>query len=566
MRPSSSGRSDRARRTVLALLVAAATFGCADGQGSNSPASAPDDASEPASPSGAKGPAATDSGASAADEFGAVGGRDEASSAERATGVILLVVDTLRADRLSAYGYERPTASIDRLANEGTLYLDNRSQGSWTRPSMQSMLSGLYVGEEFDAPRSTVPLLSEVLSEAGVETAAFVANPVLGRHAGFDRGYDHFELYPLGQARGGVVLRAFASWYEAREDPGRPWFAWLHMMDPHHPYAPLPQDDLYTATGTRLHEPALRQRWSSGWDELKNLDPDHGGAATLAEASAEFIADSNRYDGEVRATDRFVGSLIEQLREYGVLDDTLIVFASDHGEMLWEYRDYPRNVEYTLKKVGGLPNGLSHLFTVGHTGWFYDQVWRTPLIVRGPGFTAGARLEGLSANVDIHPTVLRALDVDPAGPLDGIALQGSRAPTREQVYGYGREITSVVDTRGWHLVEHGVARFGEGRPTRELLRPQPANELPRNLADKYPPQVVRLEELIGTWRGELRFEGTTETSDASREILEALGYAVPGDEDSEDGGSAGGDAPIDAPQEGADTPQDANGSSAGGGR
>jgi arylsulfatase A-like enzyme len=538
-----------ARRTAFALLVAIATFGCADGQDASSPPSAVGD----------------DGAASSADASQTDTGE---ARTDRAKGVLLLVVDTLRADRLSAYGYERPTPAIDRFAREGTLYLDNRSQGSWTRPSMQSMLSGLYVGDEFDEPLNSMPLLPEVLSEAGVETAAFVANPVLGRHAGFDRGFDHFELYPQGQSRGGQVLRAFKDWYEARENPDRRWFAWLHLMDPHHPYDPLPQDDVYTQFGTRPFEPALRQRWSAGWEDLVRLDPDHGGAATLAEASAAFIADSNRYDGEVRGTDRFIDMLLEQLRDSGDLDDTLIVFASDHGEMLWEYRDYPRSVNNTLSKVGGLPHGLDHLFTVGHTGWFYDHIWRTPLIVRGPGFTAGARLEGLSANVDIHPTILRALDVEPAGPLDGLALQGSKAPTREQVFGYGRDTTSVVDTKGWQLVEHSVARFDEGSPTRELLRPQPANEAPRNRAKDFPPQVERLEGLIATWRDSLRFTGTTETSSASREVLEALGYTVPGDDDdeSDEGSSEEDNIKGGVPPKGDGRPKEPDGSNTGGGR
>lgn len=520
---------DRALRTApqgaaltIVLAIAAGLAGCAGEE---------NDGGSAAAEAGARGANAPliDTPRDRAPSDGGVGRAKRAD--HRAKGVILLVVDTLRADRLSAYGYERRTPAIDRFAGEGTLYLDNRSQGSWTRPSMQSMLSGLYVGDEYDQPLAGVPLLPEVLSEAGVETVAFVANPVLGRHAGFDRGFDHYELYPQGQSRGGHVLRAFETWYESRDEPEQPWFAWLHLMDPHHPYDPLPQDDAYTAAGTRPQGPALRQRWSAGWDELQQLDPDHGGAATLAEASAAFIADSNRYDGEVRATDRFIEVLVEKLRARGVLDDTLIVFASDHGEMLWEYRDYTRNLNITLRKVGGLPNGLDHLFTVGHTGWLYDHIWRTPLIVRGPGFEAGARLDGLSANVDIYPTVLRALDVDPAGALDGVALQGSLAPEREQVFGYGRQTTSVMDTKGWHLIEHSVARFEEGRPTRELLRPQPANEAPRDLSDKYAPQVERLEGAIATWRAGLRFVGTTETSDESREILEALGYAVPGDDD-----------------------------------
>lgn len=516
------------------LFVAFAAGGCGGG----------DD--EPATRRGAEPESAAHS-APARESNGSLGANPRAANATRpretrARAAILLVVDTLRADRLSAYGYDRPTPHIDALAQEGTLYTANRAQGSWTRPSMQSLMSGLYVDTEYDLPSREVPMLAEVLSEAGVETAAFVANPVLGRHAGFDRGFDHYELYPKGEVRAGHVLRQFIAWLDARGDAGaadaeRPWFAWLHLMDPHHPYDPLDQDDAYGDELERPFLPTLVSRWRAGWERLPELDPDHGGDESFEAAVSRFIADSNAYDGEVRSVDRCVRMLVGGLRERGLLEDTLIVLASDHGEMLWEYEAYPRGLERTLRRQEGLPQGLDHLFTVGHTGWLYEPIWRTPLIVRGPGFRAGARVDGLSANLDIHPTLLRAFGVDPAGALDGRALQGSQTPPRVEVFGFGRGTTAVADERDWRLVAHSVPQFLEGRPTRELLRPQPENELPRNLAETYPPQVERLEARIEAWRESVTLTGSTETSAASREVLEQLGYTVPGEDGADEDGA-----------------------------
>ena len=513
----------RARVRHAVALAAASVFVACGGERSPAPA--------PANDSG---------GANAHANGDANGGADAANDErDRARGVILLVVDTLRADRLSAYGYPRATPNLDAFARDGTLYLDNRPQGSWTRPSMQSMMSGLYVSEEYDLPAPEVPLLAEVLAEAGVETAAFVANPVLGRHAGFDRGFDHYELYPKGDARAGHVFRQFRAWLERREDAEREWFAWVHLMDPHHPYQPLAQDDAYKDVKIRPGQQVLRPRWKAGWDDMIALAPDHGGPETFAKGVGSFVRESNAYDGEVLTVGRIVADLVALLEARGELDDTLVVLASDHGEMLREYRDYPRTIQRVLSRQGTLPQGLFHMFAVGHTGWLYEPIWRTPLILRGPGFRAGERVSGLVGNIDIHPTILRALDVEPAIPLDGAPLQGSIVPDRDALFGYGRGTSAVIDADGWRLVSHSVARFGEGRPTRELLRAEPVLDEPTNLADANPGEVERLQALVDAWRADARFTGTVETSEASRAVLEQLGYAVPGDDDDEDDAPAG---------------------------
>jgi len=296
--------------------------------------------------------------------------------------VLLVTVDTLRADHLGAYGYGLPTSPhLDALAAAGVRLEALSSTAPETAPATASILTGLYqpqhrVADNRDVLAADVTTLAERLRAAGYASAGFVGNQLVGAAYGFNQGFQAFEefsapLHERADARG--VDQALA-WLAGA--PASPWLLWLHLMDPHGPYAPAPH-----------------------WNTLATYPPDaFGGDPAIPVGLGNFglgiipryqaipgetrlSAYVRRYDGEIRSTDAQIGRLLAGL---GDPARTLVVVTADHGEGLTEHREY-----------------LQH-------GWFvYETTVRIPLIARWPGrLPAGATVATPASAVDLVPTIL----------------------------------------------------------------------------------------------------------------------------------------------------------------
>lgn len=446
-------------------------------------------------------------------------------SAARAKNVILVVADTLRANRLGCYGYERDTSpAIDALAEEGTLYESCHSQACWTLPSMISIMAGMPVTKR-ETALPPGPVLAETLQAEGLATAAFLANITVGVDRGFERGFDHFgEVSNLSAVE---VVDAFAAWHEswrAGAEEGAPFFAWVHFIDPHHPYEPGPQDDIFDELDP--HREALEPRWRTEAERVLELSPDLPGLG-VREAVESMQSASNRYDGEVRAVDRGVERLLEILRARGELDDTLIVFCSDHGEMLYEQENFPYLVQDRIEQEGGLPDGVMDLFGAGHRPWYYEDLWHTPLIFSGPGFEGGGRRGGLAANLDLYPTILEALQIERPPFLRGESLLGAREPTREHVFAYGHYTTVVLDRSRRKLVVNMQKLFlVEPKADAPLqlfdLDSDPGER--ENLAYTDAESTAELLGVIEAWRVENERQVIDTTSEAALRAMNKMGY------------------------------------------
>ena len=460
---------------------------------------------------------------------------------QRAQNVLLIVCDTLRSDRLGCYGYGRPTSPhIDALAERGTLYENAYSNASWTVPSMISMLSGVPVTKSETTLPEGLPVLAELLKTKGFETAAFPANAVLRYDRGFDRGFDLFE--DVSGRTGPEVAERFGAWLAERasaSDRPERFFAWVQFIDPHEPYAPLPEFDRFD--GPREDQERLEARWRAAHPELERHAPG-GEHAALEEAVAAMVDTSNRYDGEVLQTDAGVGALVAHLRSAGVLEDTLIVLASDHGEMLYEQPVEPYLVQDVVTKTGTLAGGVADLFGCGHRWWFYENLWNTPLIVAGPGFPAGERKSGLAQNLDIFPTVLEALDLAAPPYLAGSSLYGGRDPAYERLHALGHGTYAVREDSGWKLALHPRKLYlleGEGEAPARLvdLGADPLEE--RDASAAHAARVAELSDSIAAWRERHDREVNSETTARALEDLRRLGYVDGGPVDS--GPDEGGD-------------------------
>jgi len=300
--------------------------------------------------------------------------------------VVVIGIDTLRADHLGCYGYRRPTSPrLDALAREAVLFETAVSPSPWTLPAFASIFTGLLpsshrAGEgkqlnvsRLDPARAT---LATVLHEAGWRTGSFVSNGYVGRDVGLAEGFDeHREAMQSA----GAAAQAIA-WLQAHAQER--FFVFLHIVDPHQPYAP-PAEDAAPFLDPRYTGPVGASFSGFG-------DP------TWSDADRRRVVDL--YDGEVHFADGLVGRVLDTLASLGVADRTLVVVVSDHGEELFEHR------------------------LIGHGHTLYDELLRVPLIVRWPGGGLHRRVAPQVRAMDVFPTVLDALALPVPDGLDGVSL------------------------------------------------------------------------------------------------------------------------------------------------
>jgi len=278
--------------------------------------------------------------------------------------LLLITIDTLRADRVGAYGSTvSATPNMDRLAREGAIALHASAQVPLTRPSHVSLFTGLYPSEHgirdnVSPPLAkNVPVLADILEQRGFRTGAFVSSIVLSKQSGLARGFaEYADRFEIGeddarflntiQKRGDATVNEATAWL-TRAGPERR-FAWVHLYDPHDPYEP-------------------------------------------PEPYASRYA-GHLYDGEVAWSDELVGRLDATLASSGLRDDTLVIVTSDHGEGLEEHGE-----------------------TV-HGFFVYETTLHVPFIARGPGIRPGTRIGAVTRTVDVLPTVLDLLGLADATP------------------------------------------------------------------------------------------------------------------------------------------------------
>lgn len=382
--------------------------------------------------------------------------------------VLLITVDTLRADHLSCYGYALPTTPrIDELARQGVQFEDAHCQIPKTNPSLASLWTGLYPENHKDLTlRLTLsrahPVLAERLRAAGYRTSAIVGQYNLVRQSGFDRGMqDYFDEFPEelpgrvppGHFQPGTEKRAAELTDRAlgwlRKAPKQPFFLWIHYVDPHAAYDPPPPYD-HSFSESRYSPATLRREQIHD----QAFDPTHFTLAYYMQ----------RYDGEIRYLDDQIGRLLDDLRARGLDDNTMIVLTADHGEYMGE-ADGAR----PGKKSPAVPY-FSHGTTLTDAETHVPLLWKLP-----PSWSPRSkprRVRGPVEMVDITPTLLDILNL-PAISGDGRSLAASLRPVRQaaagetRAYSYSFESNSVaLATPRWKLVDFpsgSLAAYFTGR-------------------------------------------------------------------------------------------------------
>lgn len=422
--------------------------------------------------------------------------------------VVLVVVDTLRADHMSLHGYRRPTTpEIAAWAGGGTTFTRAWSASSWTAPSMAMLMTGVARIDNSGEIREGQPSLAEILARHGYATSAVVSNPILNERVGFDRGFGSFDLFPhdprSGMANGWsaeeMVDRGLALLEGGDE---RPFFLYLHLFDPHYPYRPEVAGEVF---GPEL-DPARRAAYREALPEDRR--------DRLTDAAYRGIErEVALYDAEVLQVDRALGRLFDELDQRGLAANTLVVLTSDHGEGLWQRAPYP----------GEAPKTAVHFpdLYYSHGVQLYDEQVHVPLVLRGPGVPAGRVVEGPRSTLDVLPTILARVGVPAPGPLDGFDLLGTDEDAWAEVYSVCSRATTVTLDGRWRLHvprEYRVEKYG-ARPELYDLEADPLELDPLD-------DPARIEDLAGRverWRAAAE-RAAAAVDPAQQELMESMGY------------------------------------------
>lgn len=356
--------------------------------------------------------------------------------------VMLFVVDTLRADHLSCYGYPRETSpQIDALAAGGVRIERAIAQSSWTAPSMVSLFTSRYVAADFKRMPAQLTL-AERMKAAGYKTIGFQFNTLLDKGIGFERGFDAYFVEPGAKDLQRAVKES---------GDGGPRFLYFHFVEPHDPYAPYESFDVFEPTPLPAwREEAMRAYLTEHAPDLSPRDLD----ARVKDAAEHIAREIARYDGEVRQVDAAFSTMRQMLARQARLDRTIVVVAADHGEGLWQHRE----AESAL--LAGERADLLRVFKRTHNTLLEDSLVRVPLIFSGPGVPEGVVLPGLVANVDIVPTVLELLGLPAPIDVDGRSLvpafaaaaNGNPLPGRDLVFSHTSLFTAAQTRNGHKLI------------------------------------------------------------------------------------------------------------------
>ena len=388
--------------------------------------------------------------------------------------VLFVTIDTLRGDRVGAYGYAAAaTPALDRLAREGVLVEDAVVQVPQTRPSHASLFTGRQpyehgIRDNFSPPlEARLPTLAAVLARQGYATGGFIGAYPVSRDSGLDRGFSVYDDPFSGKGpgrqearserRAAEVVDAALRWLA--EPHGGPFFAWVHLFDPHAPYEP---------------PPPYRERFAS-----------------------------RLYDGEIAYADAQLARLLEWLDRAQLRDSTLVVVTSDHGEGLGDHGEE------------------EHLFFV------YDSTLRVPLVLRWPGqIRAGSRVAGQCRSVDLLPTLLDLLGV-PAIATSGASRAGQirtggRIPDNESyaesLYAqlhYGYAPLRALRAEGWKYIE---------APRAELFQLRTDPQESRNRLDDRSQVAAAMSARLHQYATDKPVAAQAAADPAASEKLAALGY------------------------------------------
>jgi arylsulfatase A-like enzyme len=432
----------------------------------------------------------------------------------QAKSVIVVLIDTLRADHLRAYDKSTrvKTPVLDALAAEGAVLENAQSPENWTKPSVASVLTGLYPmshgAKESEAKLADKALMvSEVFKQQGFATASFIANGYVSDKFGFNQGWDYYTNYirENKSTKAEAVFRDAADWVAKNKD--KRFFLYVHTIDPHVPYDP-PAEYL-TMYEPEAYGGKIRPRDTPDLlEKAKRVPP----KVTFDEVDRKHL--EALYDGEISYHDHYLGVFIDRLKKLGIYDQVVIVVTADHGEEFFDHGSY------------------------GHGHSVYQELLHVPFIVRWPGTVGPQRVSSTVSTADVSPTILSAAGIKVPDVMEGTdripQLLGALPGVPAAAFSDFLDDRRVIRANRWKLILRGL------NPTFFDLKTDPGEKVELDLKS-HPIALRYCRILLGQFLGardrgdwvsavqkgksvELKSEAA-EMDEATKAGLKALGYA-----------------------------------------
>jgi arylsulfatase A-like enzyme len=437
--------------------------------------------------------------------------------------VIILLIDSLRADHLSSYGYPLPTSPvIDRLAREGILFRNGFATSNWTVPTHASIFTGLYPSSHgayslHSSLDPTVPTLARLLAAKGYRTGIFFDNPLLHSHGGLLQGFqarvgvDNAHKVSLAldrvwdrlhgrRAMSGNILRTAGKWIAHGRGTGRPFFLFVNVLDAHLPYRPQKpyiDDFLKSLPNETVNTKLTRIFTRDGIRSKKTAD-----SLFRRLTAADWRWLGRFYDSNIRAIDDRIGEFLQRLKNEGLLDNTLVVVTADHGELLGE-------------------SGLG-----GHyQSTFSQAALRVPLICWFPGHLPSMEIQQPVSQVDFLPSILKltglAGSIPPASQGGDLFAPSPGRPILAEFWDEGRQGFS----RAFLLGEQKLILYASGEKEMYDVTNDPAET--SNLVLDRPELLRHLTERLSLMLRSMATKKAVErlqTRKEAEKALRSLGY------------------------------------------
>ena len=416
--------------------------------------------------------------------------------------IILITLDTTRADRLGCYGYRRQTSpNIDKLAEESVLYTRAIAPSSWTLPSHASLFTGKFTSshgarydpegpllltdaisgpESWDAYRArglaqNEVTLAEVLKETGYTTAAVVGGPWMKRIFGLNKGFDYYNDSQISTVNGRLASQVTTSalnWLERRRE--KKFFLFLNYFDPHGPYSPPEGFALkFLPKGTNFT----------------------GREPTLEETNA-------LYDAEILYMDHYIGRFLQKLKVENLYNDTLIIVTSDHGELFGEHGKF------------------------GHGHYLYQEELHVPLFIKYPAGEVSPKRTDLRAQLtDILPMIYERVGITIPGNIQGTSPSQIKHPIIAETY----PLPLISKDGSWQSIFEGDFKFIWNSKNQHMLfnlKDDPEENV--NIIVQDSKRTERMWAQMEQYLAKLPKPGLAvpagEPDDQTREALKSLGY------------------------------------------
>jgi len=366
------------------------------------------------------------------------GSQSGVASRERPN-IVCVVIDTLRADHLGLYGYQRPTSpALDELGRRALVVDRMIAQSSWTKPSVASLFTSLNPSQHRAVEETTqnvlagsLTTLAEILQQEGYRTAGFSENPHIGPSTRFDQGFDLFQTLGGFDGNKDFVVQGARAFLEQATNQRDPFFLYLHILDPHGPYEPGPERRSEFLGDLESSDARVRQGRVGQLAEGTQL------LAQLTPQDLDYLR--ALYDAELRQTDQVVAELLTRLEQLGLRERTIVLVTSDHGEEFLEH--------------GTLKHGYQ----------LFEETVRVPLILAVPGAPARRVGDAALQHIDLAPTLLELVGLPVPGTFRGQSfaglLRGESLPERPMVLETAwRGVDIKALRRGrWKLIVDRVA-------------------------------------------------------------------------------------------------------------